>query len=105
MSDDALRRLNAMTEDEIMAAALSDPDNPPLTPEELAKARRVSRVRVIRQRLGLTQAEFASAYRLPLPLVRDWELHRATPDQPARTLLLAIERDPDGMRALLADVA
>jgi putative transcriptional regulator len=39
-------RLGAMTDDEIMAAALSDPDAQPLTPEQLAKMRRVSRVKV-----------------------------------------------------------
>jgi putative transcriptional regulator len=39
-------RLDTMTHDEIMAAALSDPDAQPLTPEQLAKMRRVSRVKV-----------------------------------------------------------
>jgi hypothetical protein len=28
----------AMTDEEITAAALSDPDNPPLTPEQLASS-------------------------------------------------------------------
>ena len=58
-------RLDAMTDEEVVAAALSDPDVQPLTPEQLAKMRRVSRVKVLRQRLGMTQAEFAdSAWRL-----------------------------------------
>jgi putative transcriptional regulator len=35
-----------MTDEEVMAAALSDPDAQPLTPEQLAKMRRVSRVKV-----------------------------------------------------------
>jgi len=39
-------RLDTMTDDEIMAAALSDPDAQPLTPQQLAKMRRVSRVKV-----------------------------------------------------------
>ena len=38
-------RLDAMTDEEFLAAALSDADAPPLTPEQLAKMRRVSRVR------------------------------------------------------------
>jgi hypothetical protein len=33
-------RLEAMTEEEIEANALADPDNPPLTEEELARMRR-----------------------------------------------------------------
>jgi uncharacterized protein (DUF4415 family) len=33
-------RIDAMTDEEITAAALSDPDNPPTTDEEWARARR-----------------------------------------------------------------
>ena len=95
-------RLDAMTDEEVMAAALSDPDAQPLTPEQLARMRRVSRVKVLRQRLGMTQAEFAEAFHLPITTLRDWEQRRSTPDAPARALLLAIERDPEGIRRLLA---
>ena len=96
-------RLDAMTDQEVVAAALSDPDAQPLTAEQLAVMRRVSRVRVLRQRLDMTQAEFAAAFHLPITTLRDWEQHRSTPDAPARALLLAIERDPEIMRRLLAD--
>ncbi len=34
------QRVRAMTEEEIIANALSDPDNPPMTEEELSKFRR-----------------------------------------------------------------
>jgi putative transcriptional regulator len=98
-------RIDAMTDEEVMAAALSDPDAQPLTPDRLAKMRRVSRVKVLRQRLGMTQAEFAEAFHLPITTLRDWEQHRSTPDAPARALLLAIERDPEVMRRLLAETA
>jgi putative transcriptional regulator len=98
-------RLEAMTDEEVMAAALSDPDAQPLTPEQLARMQRVSRVKVLRQRLGMTQAEFAQAFHLPITTLRDWEEHRTTPDAPARALLLAIERDPDVMRRLLTETA
>ena len=98
-------RIDAMTDEEVVAAALSDPDAQPLTPEQLAKMRRVSRVKVLRQRLGMTQAEFAEAFHLPITTLRDWEQHRSTPDAPARALLLAIERDPEVMRRLLAETA
>ena len=53
----------------------------------------------------MTQAEFAEAFHLPITTLRDWEQHRSTPDAPARALLLAIERDPEVMRRLLADRA
>jgi putative transcriptional regulator len=98
-------RLDAMTDEEIVAAAMSDPDAQPLTPEQLAKMRRVSRVKVLRQRLRMTQAEFAEAFHLPITTLRDWEQRRSTPDAPARALLLAIERDPEVMRRLLAERA
>lgn len=35
MSPEEESRLNAMTDEEITAAAMSDPDNPPLTDEEI----------------------------------------------------------------------
>ena len=98
-------RFDTMTEEEILAAARADPDAQPLAPEQLARMRRVSRVKVLRQRLGMTQVEFAEAFHLPITTLRDWEQHRSTPDAPARALLLAIERDPEVMRRLLADTA
>lgn len=98
-------RLDTMTDDEVVAAARSDPSAQPLTPEQLAKMRRVPRVRVVRQQLGMTQAEFADAFHLPITTLRDWEQHRSVPDAPARALLLAIERNPKVMRKLLADKA
>jgi putative transcriptional regulator len=94
-----------MSDKEVTAAARSDPDAQPLTPEQLAEMRRVSRVKVLRQRLGMTQAEFAEAFHLPITTLRDWEQRRSTPDAPARALLLAIERNPKVMRRLLADSA
>ena len=56
-------RLEAMTEEEIEANALADPDNPPLTAEELARMRPVPNPRRIRERLKLTQEQFADAVR------------------------------------------
>jgi len=98
-------RLDAMTDDEVIAAALSDPDAQPLTDEQLARMKRVSRVKVIRRRLGMTQQEFADAFDIPVGTLRDWEQHRSTPDAPARALLRAIEREPETMRRLLTRAA
>jgi putative transcriptional regulator len=99
------KRLDALTDEEVTAAARSDHDAQPLTPEKLEKMRRVSRVKALRERLGMTQMQFAEAFHLPVTTLRDWEQHRSTPDAPARALLLAIERDPEVMRRLLADRA
>jgi putative transcriptional regulator len=98
-------RLGKMTDEEAMAAARSDPDAQPTGPEQLARMSRVSRVKALRQRLGMTQEAFAAAFHLPISTVRDWEQRRSTPDAPARALLMAIERNPQTMRRLLADAA
>jgi putative transcriptional regulator len=98
-------RVDALTEEEVLAAALSDPDAPPLGSEDLAKMRPVSPVKALRQRLGLTQPQFAEVFCLPLGTLRDWEQQRSTPDAPARALLRAIEREPETMRRLLARTA
>jgi putative transcriptional regulator len=99
------QRLDAMTNEEVIGAAAADPDAQPSTPEELAKMRRVSRVKALRQRLGMNQTEFARAFHLPINMLRDWERHHSAPDAPARALLLAIERDPETMKRLLEDEA
>jgi putative transcriptional regulator len=98
-------RVEAMTDEEVVASALSDPDAQPLTPAQLAKMRRVSRVKALREQLAMTQAEFAEAFHLPITTLRDWEQRRSTPDAPARALLLAIERGPEIMRRLLREKA
>jgi putative transcriptional regulator len=98
-------RLDALTEEEIIAAALSDPDCPPSTPEQLARFKRVNLIKGIRLKLSMTQAEFAAAFRLPLATVRDWEQERSYPDAPARALLTAIARDPQTMRRLIGGEA
>ena len=99
------QRLDAMTDEQVIAAAVADPDSQPATPEKLANMRRVSRVKVLRRRLGLSQAEFARRFHLPISMLRDWELHRSNPDAPAQALLRAIERDPETMKRLLEDQA
>ena len=99
------KRIEALSDAEVNAAATSDPDAQPMTPAQLAAMRRVSRVKVLRQRLGMTQEAFAKAFHLPISTLRDWEQHRSVPDAPARALLLAIERDPEALRRLLSETA
>ena len=95
-------RLEAMTEEEIEANALSDPDNPPLTAEELARMRPFPHPRRIRERLKLTQEEFATRFEIPLGTLRDWEQGVSYPDSAARTLLRVIDKDPAaGVNALV----
>ena len=94
-------RLDAMTDEEITAAAFADPDNPPLTDEQLAQFERVPNVKTIRERLRLTQKQFADMFGLSLSVVRDWEQNRFIPDQAARTLLKVIDRNPEAVKQAL----
>lgn len=92
---------DAMTDDERHAAALSDPDCPPLTEAQLSQFRRFANVRAVRHRLRLTQEEFAERFGLPLGTIRDWEQGAHKPDKAAQVLLQVITFEPEAvMRAL-----
>ena len=95
-------RAAVMTDAEIHAAAMADPDARPMTDEEFAAAIKTPRVRIIRRALRLTAEDFATRYRIPLRVIQDWEQHIAEPDPVARAYLRAIAGDPDGVaKALL----
>ena len=87
-------RADAMTDEEILAAALSDPDAQPLTPERLARMKPTARTRLIRRALGLSQEDFAARFAIPLGTLRDWEQGRKEPDASARAYLRVIARNP-----------
>ena len=85
----------------IMAAALSDPDNKPRTPEREKKLRRIPQVRVMRKALGLTQEEFAAHFHIPLGTLWDWEQGKSEPDTCARAYLKVIARNPKAVTEAL----
>jgi putative transcriptional regulator len=91
-----------MTDEDVNAAALADPDNPPLTPQRQARLKRVPQVKVMRRALGMTQEEFSARFRIPLGTLRDWEQGKSAPDQAARAYLTVIARDPEAVRKALA---
>jgi putative transcriptional regulator len=101
LSEATARRLRAMTADEIERNAREDPDNPPSTEEELDRAVFARSVRVARQRLGLSQAEFAVRFRINLARLKDWEQGRSNPDSVALAYLQVIERDPEAVERAL----
>lgn len=90
-----------MTNEEIEAAALGDPDAQPLTDDALKRLRPVARIKTLRRAIGVTQEEFAARYHIPLGTLRDWEQGRVQPDQPARAYLTVIACDPDGVQRAL----
>jgi len=102
--------VDALTNEEVHAAALADPDAQPVPPgndEELAKLglHRLVNVKKLRERLGLTQEEFAATYRIPVGTLRDWEQRRKNPDAPARAYLMVIARNPEAVAELLRQAA
>jgi putative transcriptional regulator len=86
-------RADTMSEAQVHAAALADPDAQPLTEERVAKMKRTPRLKIIRRALGLTQEEFAARFHIPLGTLRDWEQGVAEPDTTARAYLRAIAGD------------
>src|SRR3984893_15882160 len=95
------RAFDAMSEEERHQATLSDPDCPPATAAQLARARRVPTVRAFRQKLNMTQEEFAARFHLPLGTIRDWEQGAHRPDKAAQVLLTVIAKDPDAVARAL----
>ena len=101
MTDSDWARFDALTEEEIEANALSDPDNPPLTPERLATMRRIPNPKRLRLSMHLTQEQFARQFQIALGTVRDWEQNVRMPDGTAITYLRVIENIPDAVRQAL----
>ena len=91
---------DALSEEEIVAAALGDPDAQPLSDAQLARMKRPN-PKVVRRALGLSQEEFAARFRIPVGTLRDWEQRRVEPDQAARAYLMVIARIPDAVSKAL----
>jgi putative transcriptional regulator len=103
MSAEEKARLDAMTDEEITAAAESDPDNPPLTNEELERVRLARRVQAVRARTGLSQRQFADVYRINVGRLRDLEQGRTQPDSAMLAYLAVIEREPEAVERALRE--
>jgi putative transcriptional regulator len=86
--------MRPMTDTEVHAAAMADPDARPMTDAEWSAALKVPRTKTLRRALRLTQEAFAARYQIPLGTLRDWEQGKAEPDQSARAYLRAIAGDP-----------
>jgi len=90
-----------MTQQQLNAAAASDPESRPLTPADFAGMKRTPQVKIIRRARGMSQEDFAARYHIPIGTLRDWEQGRAVPDQAARAYLTLIARDPEAVRRAL----
>jgi len=104
LSETDWTRVRAMTEEEIHAGALVDEDAQPLPLPggDWEGLKPLPNVKKLRERLGMTQDEFAATYRIPVGTLRDWEQRRKSPDATARAYLMVIERDPKAVAGLLS---
>jgi putative transcriptional regulator len=95
MTPEDWQRLDVMTDAEITAAALSDPDAQPISPERWATARRPALIKRIRHKLGMGRETFAAAYGIPLDTIIAWERHGSEPTPTETAYLRLIEREPE----------
>jgi DNA-binding transcriptional regulator YiaG len=102
--------LNRLAKRETAAAELHAHDSDKLRADFLALgvAAHVIRapdpdVRRVRERLGLSQAEFALRFGLEIDTLQNWEQGRYQPDAPAKLLLKIIEQHPETVEAVLTD--
>jgi len=95
-------RLDAMTDEQVLAAARTDSDAQPLTRAQLKRMRRIPLAKHIRWKLGLSQADFAARFQIPVGTLRDWEQHRTEPDQAALAYLKVIAADAGFVERALA---
>lgn len=79
----------------------SDPDNRPLTDDDLKRMKRTPQAKIIRRALKMSQEEFAAQFQIAIGTLRDWEQNRAEPDGAAKAYLKVIAREPDAVRRAL----
>jgi putative transcriptional regulator len=73
----------------------ADPEDFEVTTEALDRGQRARLIRTTRTGLGLTQAEFASRFHVPVGTLRDWEQARATAPDFAVAYVRVIGRHPE----------
>lgn len=89
---------------ETMIAIPADPDDPEDRDVSVAGVERGlmgRRIRMLRNRLGLSQEAFALAYGIPLASIRQYEIGRHMPPPAVRAYLKVIEAEPERVRAVM----
>ena len=94
-------KLDAMSDEQRHAAALSDVDAKPFTPADFKRMKKTPRAKIIRRALGLSQEEFAARFHIPVGTLRDWEQGRKDPDAAARAYLVVIGKNPEAVAKAL----
>jgi putative transcriptional regulator len=88
-----------------MIAIPADPNDPEdfdVSVAGLERGLMGRRVRQLRQRLSLTQDEFAKAYGIPLYSLRQYEMGRYMPPPATRAYLKVIEAEAEMVKRVIA---
>ena len=82
----------------------ADPDDPEdraVSDADLKRALMGRRIRQLRQKLGLSQADFATRFGIPLANIRQYEIGRTMPPPAVQSYLRVIEAKPDDVAKAL----
>ncbi|MBB3936220.1 helix-turn-helix domain-containing protein [Aureimonas phyllosphaerae] len=72
-----------------------DPEDFDVSTDGLDRGQKARVIRRVRNRLGLSQPEFARRFRVPVGTLRDWEQARTAPPDFALAYVRVIERHPE----------
>src|SRR3546814_19951714 len=81
-----------------MIAIPADPNDPEdfdVSVAGLERGLMGRRIRMLRNRLGMSQDEFARAYGIPVTSIRQYEIGRHRPPPPVRAYLKVIPAEPE----------
>jgi DNA-binding transcriptional regulator YiaG len=93
-------KINAATEEQIAAWKHEDGiDDANFGPARAVPP--ITDVHALREKLSLSQEEFAERYMLSLRTIQEWEQRRREPSDAARVLLYAIAQDPAAIARVL----
>ena len=88
-----------------MIAIPADPNDPEdfdVSVAELERGLMGRRIRKLRNRLGMSQQEFANAFGIRASSIRQYEIGRYMPPSAVRAYLKVIEAEPDMVRRVMA---
>lgn len=89
----------------VLSADPNDPEDFDVSTAGMERARMGRRIRQLRQRLALSQAEFAERYGIPVANIRQYEIGRTMPPPAVRSYLAVIEAEPEQTAAALRRAA
>ena len=72
----------------------NDPEDRPVSEAGVQRALMGRRIRVLRNKLGLSQDQFASRYGIPVANIRQYEIGRTMPPPAVQAYLKVIEAEP-----------